>query len=208
MSFQSFNGQVFPTTTTTIGAGSYRLEFNFNDISGAWRGTDISVGDEIYLDTTAYAPDTISQYKITSLITVSASHLIVNMLWDDLSGSTPIDPMWGLGLQGFISRPTSTQRYDTTSANVPTKFISALLNNDLYRIDTNGGGGGTGGTTFNFAQNTPSDHWVVVHNLGRKPTVTVSTTVGDMIYGQVVYDSGNQLSVYFGYALTGYAYCT
>lgn len=53
-----------------------------------------------------------------------------------------------------------------------------------------------------------SNDWVVVHGMGRMPTVQAFDAGGSMIVGSVHHDSVNQLTIHFYVAITGKAYCT
>ena len=60
--------------------------------------------------------------------------------------------------------------------------------------------------TFIFDQAQVSDTWVVVHNLGKYPSVTVIDSAGTQFITQVEYNSKNQLTIYMNSATTGKAY--
>lgn len=60
--------------------------------------------------------------------------------------------------------------------------------------------------SFVFDQSTPSATWVIVHNLGFYPNVYVQDSAGSDVIGDLVYDSTNQVTVYFGAAFSGRAY--
>ena len=55
----------------------------------------------------------------------------------------------------------------------------------------------TGGATYTHNQNSVSDTWVIVHNLGKFPSVTVVDSGGTVVTGNVVYDSNNQITLTF-----------
>lgn len=67
---------------------------------------------------------------------------------------------------------------------------------------------GVAGTTgsFEFTQGPASANWVVPHNLGVKPSVTVIDTAGDQLEGSVVYNSPNQLTISFSAIVSGTAF--
>ena len=60
--------------------------------------------------------------------------------------------------------------------------------------------------TFVFDQAQVSDTWVIVHNLGKYPSVTVIDSAGTQFLTQVEYNSKNQLTIYMNSATTGKAY--
>jgi hypothetical protein len=59
-----------------------------------------------------------------------------------------------------------------------------------------------------FTQASPSTEWVVVHNLGGKPSVTVVDSADTVVLGEVKYDSSTQVTISFTAAFSGYAYLT
>jgi hypothetical protein len=69
------------------------------------------------------------------------------------------------------------------------------------------GGGGIGGaTTFVFTQGSPSDTWVILHNLNKYPSIEVVDTGFTVVIPTVHYDSQNQITAIFGSATSGKAY--
>jgi hypothetical protein len=55
----------------------------------------------------------------------------------------------------------------------------------------------TGNITYTHTQSSVSDTWVVTHNLGRFPSVTVINSGSTVVFGTVVYNSSNQLTITF-----------
>jgi hypothetical protein len=79
----------------------------------------------------------------------------------------------------------------------------------VIRVDAAGGGGSGGpgaGATYVHTQGSPSASWVVVHNLGWWPSVTVVDTGDSVVIPDVHYDSANQATLVFGSATSGKAY--
>jgi hypothetical protein len=68
-------------------------------------------------------------------------------------------------------------------------FISGLTTTTQLSI--------TGNITYTHTQSSVSDTWVVTHNLGRFPSVTVVDSGDTVVFGTVVYNSSNQLTVTF-----------
>ena len=54
-----------------------------------------------------------------------------------------------------------------------------------------------GDITFTHNQNSTSNTWVVTHNLGRFPSVTVVDSADSIVQGTVVYNSNKQLTITF-----------
>lgn len=59
---------------------------------------------------------------------------------------------------------------------------------------------------FVFDQQVASSVWVVVHNMGKFPSVSIVDTANDQVEGEVRYNSNNQLTITFTAAVAGKAY--
>lgn len=60
--------------------------------------------------------------------------------------------------------------------------------------------------TYIHDQAASSDTWVIEHNLGRYPSVTVVDSAGTQFIVQVEYNSKNKITVYMNGSTTGKAY--
>ena len=56
-----------------------------------------------------------------------------------------------------------------------------------------------------YTQNTPSNVWVVVHNMGKRPAVVVTDSAGTTVEGQITYNDTNSLTIEFSVAFSGFA---
>lgn len=63
------------------------------------------------------------------------------------------------------------------------------------------------GSPFTFIQNAPSRIWVIQHNLGKRPAVSVEDSAGSIVQGDIHYDSNNQITLTFSAAFSGRADC-
>ena len=59
---------------------------------------------------------------------------------------------------------------------------------------------------FVFEQGVASDRWVIVHNLGKKPSIILTDSAGTEFRAHIEYDSLNQCTIYINGATTGKAY--
>lgn len=107
--------------------------------------------------------------------------------------------------------------------NIEPKYVETPVNNEFVTIwrnslDNKYYGRKSDGTdelisgvssdsNFVFNQLVLSQEWVVVHNLGKKCSVTIVNDLGEQIMAKVVYDSNNQVSIYFNSLKTGSVYC-
>tara|TARA_R110000744_G_scaffold229911_1_gene348067 strand:- start:345 stop:1049 length:705 start_codon:yes stop_codon:yes gene_type:complete len=70
-------------------------------------------------------------------------------------------------------------------------------------------GSGGGGDDKHFTFNSPSPAsavWNVTHNLGKFPSVSITTSAGDAIYADIEYIDINSLTITFSYPTGGKAY--
>ncbi|WP_440105431.1 hypothetical protein [Acidovorax sp. BL-A-41-H1] len=67
-----------------------------------------------------------------------------------------------------------------------------------------GPGGGAG---YVHPQATPLSVWTVAHNLGRRPSVTVTDHLGNVVVADVLYLDDDIVQVSHGVPFAGFAYC-
>jgi hypothetical protein len=104
------------------------------------------------------------------------------------------------------------QQYRGPEATMP---ASALEGQILITTDTDkmfvGKGPGVapkqiGGATYTQTITTASTTWDVIHNLGKRPSVTTVNNNGTEVFGELQYISDNQVQIKFTSALTGAVY--
>lgn len=61
---------------------------------------------------------------------------------------------------------------------------------------------------FIHTQSAPSDSWVIDHDLGGNPSVSVTDTDGNIIIGDIQYISSSRISIRFSAQFSGLAYLT
>jgi hypothetical protein len=60
--------------------------------------------------------------------------------------------------------------------------------------------------SYEHMQGSSSNSWVIAHNLGFKPNVTVVDSAGNIVEGEIAYTNSNSLTVSFQASFSGYAY--
>lgn len=60
--------------------------------------------------------------------------------------------------------------------------------------------------TYTYYQITPSDNWVIKHNLNRYPSVTIVDSSGNVVVGEVKYIDNNTINISFVGVFAGTAY--
>lgn len=61
-------------------------------------------------------------------------------------------------------------------------------------------------SNFVYTQSSPSAVWVVNHNLNKYCSVTVVDSANNMVFGEVLYNSLNQVTLTFAGAFSGKAF--
>jgi hypothetical protein len=59
---------------------------------------------------------------------------------------------------------------------------------------------------FEYEQQVPSATWVVTHNLGRLPSVTVIDSGDNIVIGDILFLNNNQVEISFTGSFAGKAY--
>lgn len=59
---------------------------------------------------------------------------------------------------------------------------------------------------YTFIQGSPNDTWIIEHNLDKCPSCTIVNSAGDEVFGDVLYNSQNLLTITFNGAFAGKAY--
>lgn len=96
----------------------------------------------------------------------------------------------------------------TTSVVVNEVETSAIVLREKNNTVTVTGviGGVSLDANYVYTQSSPSAVWVVTHNLAKYPSVTVVDSAFNVVYGEILYDSINQVTITFAGAFSGKAF--
>jgi hypothetical protein len=83
----------------------------------------------------------------------------------------------------LITTPSGTQNFGTSGAALEPQALA-----------------------YEHTQGAVSNSWVITHNLGFKPNVTVVDSAGTIYEGEITYTNSNSLTVSFSQAFSGKAY--
>jgi len=83
----------------------------------------------------------------------------------------------------LITTPSGTQDFGTTSSALEPQALA-----------------------YEHTQGAVSSSWVINHNLGFKPNVTVVDSAGTIYEGEITYTNSNSLTVSFSQSFSGKAY--
>lgn len=104
------------------------------------------------------------------------------------------------GIQGIPGAGASAQDIADAIA------AAALDNTDDLPEGTTNKYFTVGRVSYDHTQGSASDTWVINHNLGFKPNVTVVDSAGTIYEGEITYTNTNSLTVSFSAAFSGKAY--
>ncbi len=145
------------------------------------------------------AGDNITLVKDGNEITINASGGSQVNLIDNLNTTTPgqgaLDARQGNVLKGMIPNVVDDVTSTSTTAALSANQGYVLNNLINEKQDKN----------FYFVQTTATNTWVIVHNLGKYPSVTVIDSAGTEVVGDINYDSLNQITITFSGAFKGSA---
>lgn len=114
-----------------------------------------------------------------------------------------------------VNGETGESTFDGVTLNIPdysqTDIVDVqLTKGETYQIDLIQENGDVIPIEFTQSyrhnQSTNSNEWIIIHNLGYKPSVTVIDLDGDVINGDITYDSDNKVTLTFAQPIKGEAY--
>lgn len=112
----------------------------------------------------------------------------------------------GAGVQG-IQGTQGLQGGGATLQDIADAIAAAALDttddlpegitNKYFRVDR---------VSYAHTQGVSSNSWVIAHNLGFKPNVTVIDSAGNIVEGEIAYTTSDSITVSFAYSFSGKAY--
>lgn len=83
----------------------------------------------------------------------------------------------------------------------------AVVDQPTTNVSVAGLVGGAGDRTYVHTQGSPSSTWEIQHNLGKKPSVTVVSSLDNIVHGDIKYIDNNNVRITFeNGAFSGKAY--
>ena len=104
------------------------------------------------------------------------------------------------GIQGVEGGGVSLQDVEDAIANAAldtTDDLTEGATNKYFTVNR---------VSYAHTQGAASNSWVITHNLGFKPNVTVVDSAGNIVEGEITYTNTNSLTVSFASAFSGNAY--
>lgn len=87
-----------------------------------------------------------------------------------------------------------------TTGDIPTTSMASMI------MSISGGGTGGEDKTYVHSQTSASSSWSITHSLAKYPSVTVVDSSGDVIIGEVNYESTSKVTITFSEAISGKAF--
>ena len=104
------------------------------------------------------------------------------------------------GVQGIEGGGVSLQDVEDAIANAALDTTDDLTEGTTNKYFT------VNRVSYAHTQGSASSSWVITHNLGFKPNVTVVDSAGNIVEGEIAYTNSNSLTVSFASAFSGNAY--
>jgi hypothetical protein len=208
---------IFSWKVTSVTSNSIR--FNIGQINQYYSNAFYTIaGVEYPFDHTAdvtvsYGPDLYISFSIGNSGTPGSFHKCVLNVWDD----TTVEDYNQYTIK--VSRnndglacnnPTGDGgTYDELTDTPNNKTGSSLK---ILRVNAGETGleyvdAGTLGSDLNYTHvQASSASWVIAHNLGKIPSVTVQDNSGNTVHGDITYTNINNLTITFNTAFAGKAY--
>jgi len=106
-------------------------------------------------------------------------------------------------------RPVPNALFAIEQAGTP-EGVAGTLNVTTGTVTVTAGGvanlAASGDLHYTYQQSVAASTWTVVHNLGKRPSVAVVDTGGNLVVGAVSYPDANTCVLTFGAAFAGTAY--
>lgn len=112
---------------------------------------------------------------------------------------------FGVYTVSSVTQDSNATDYYDIALVAKTGNNGTIVDEQFYSIILYAGSGGD--KTFSHTQSASSSSWTINHNLGKKPSVTVTTlATGIQVIGEVTYTNNNTLVVSFAAAVSGIAH--
>ena len=95
---------------------------------------------------------------------------------------------------------------DILKLNTTWNDAAGSINNNFEKLRLAVGSKTFADKTFVHTQLSASKEWLVNHNLGKFPSVTVVDSAGTEVYGDIHYDNENQITIKFSAPFSGKAF--
>ena len=172
----------------------------FQDVAGKGSFGHYIIRGYTQIGTTSFYTLTLEYLGGNGSITMDHYYTLVNFYLE--LGATGVDSVRGLDTEFIDMTPTTPQ---TGNVEV-TASLSATGTPDNTKFLRGDNTWVEADKTFIFTQGTPSTSWVIQHNLGKFPSITVVDTADTVVVGDYNYTDDNNVTLTFSAGFAGKAY--
>jgi len=172
----------------------------FQDVAGKSSFGHYIIRGYTQIPTTNFYTLTLEYLGGSGSITMDHYYTLVNFYLE--LGATGVDSVRGIDTTFIDMTPTSPQ---TGNVEV-TASLSATGTPDNTKFLRGDNTWVEADKTFIFTQGTPSTSWVIQHNLGKFPSITVVDTADTVVVGDYNYTDDNNVTLTFSAGFAGKAY--
>ena len=172
----------------------------FQDVAGKGSFGHYIIRGYKQIGTTSFYTLTLEYLGGNGSITMDHYYTLVNFYLE--LGATGVDSVRGLDTEFIDMTPTTPQ---TGNVEV-TASLSATGTPDNTKFLRGDNTWVEADKTFIFTQGTPSTSWVIQHNLGKFPSITVVDTADTVVVGDYNYTDDNNVTLTFSAGFAGKAY--
>lgn len=116
-------------------------------------------------------------------------------------GVTNADDYYDYEVTRIEDHPEVTNAYKISVVPISGNANSTFSDEDYYAFSP-----ATGDKTFTHTQGSASTTWVITHNLGKYPSVSIQDSAGSDLVGDIDYNSDRKLTITFSGAVSGTAH--
>ncbi len=109
-------------------------------------------------------------------------------------------------MTAFITRPVTRAVFLWNESGDISAIVSRNDTRTVFTASGPQGPAGALGASFDYTQGSASDDWIIAHNLGRYPSVTIVDSTGREVFGDVHYTDANNIEILFTSAFAGQAF--
>jgi hypothetical protein len=165
MAQPTFNGRIDITATSQLDVNLFEVTADFIDNQGVWFGTDIAVGDFLYVDLSGWSPGNVGKYQVSSIVSSSTFSFVVQVFFAESGDVITFDFL--ANSVGSVIRPTPNLKLAIAPLQaiqqIPENIAIQPQNEDLFDTIDNLGGGSSSVTPHTFTFPVASSTWTINH---------------------------------------------
>lgn len=220
MAQPTFNGRIDITATSQLDVNLFEVAANFTDNQGVWFGSDVAVGDFIFVDMSGWSPGNVGRYQVSSVVASDSFTFTIQVFFTEPGDVVTFDFL--ASSVGSVVRPTPNLKLAIAPLQaiqqIPENIAIQPQNEGLFDTIDNLSGGSTppagllNAYGYVFTQSSPSTTWNITHNAG---SLNISTQIldatgnGNVIFpDEITIIDVNNIQVTFQSAQAGKALLT